>query len=47
MLEVAAKKSVHKQVLTVVTGKHNDTWRVCTIYKEQISKFMNDALGFA
>ena len=48
MLVDAAKKSIFKQVMTVVTGTHNDTWRITSEqYKEQLGSFMRDALGFA
>jgi len=44
----AAKKSIYKQVYTLLSGKHNDTWRLNSGgYMEALGNFMRDALNFA
>ena len=48
VLADAAKKSVFKNVMTVLSGRHNDTWRLTLDqYKENLGSFMRDALSFA
>jgi len=48
LLYEAARKSIFKNIFSVVNGTHNDTWRVGgELYKEKLMTFMRDAALFS